>query len=38
MVKSPQHELARYLNILLGLVLKYLSRYIVEEIFECVDE
>ena len=36
MVISLQHELPRYLNSLLELVLKYFSKYFVKEFFEFV--
>ena len=38
MIRSPQHELARYLNSLLDPVLKYFSRYIVKDSFKFVDD
>ena len=38
MIRSPQHELARYLNSLLDPVLKYFSRYIVKDFFKFIDD
>ena len=37
MIKSPQHNLAKFLNILLQPILRFYSRYIVNDSFEVVD-
>ena len=38
MIRSPQHEVTRFLNSLLEPVLKYYSRYIAKDSFKFVDE
>ena len=38
MVKSPQHQIARFLNKLLEPVLQHFSKYIVKDSFKFVDE
>ena len=38
MIKSPQHQLARFLNNLLEPVLQNFSKYIVKDSFKFVDE
>ena len=38
MINSPQHEVIKFLNIVLDLVLKYYSRYRVKDFFAFVDE
>ena len=37
MLKFPQHKLARYLNILLELVLNHFSRFVVKDFFEVIE-
>ena len=37
MIKSPQHKLARFLNILLEPVLNYYSRFVVKDSFEVIE-